>query len=123
MLGVMAGAASDLRPGLSQQMIEIHEPMRILFVIETSQKVILRIIENNDPIARLVKGSWVQLALFDPNTKHVHRFVRDEFVLYAPHEREIPTVASSLDWYSGHREHLGFASIASGNQPGAKHDA
>jgi len=33
----MTGAASDLRPGLSQQMIDIfHEPMRILFGIETT---------------------------------------------------------------------------------------
>ncbi len=30
LLGVMEGAASDLRTGLSQQMVEIHEPMRIL---------------------------------------------------------------------------------------------
>ncbi len=29
LLGVMDGAASDLRPGLYQQMIEIHEPMRL----------------------------------------------------------------------------------------------
>ncbi|MCA9213128.1 MAG: DUF2309 domain-containing protein [Planctomycetales bacterium] len=111
MLGVMAGAASDLRPGLSQQMIEIHEPMRLLFVIETSLAAMTRIIENNEAIARLVRGGWVQLAVFDPVTRHVHRYVRGEFVLYAPHERDIPTVTSSLSWYGGHREHLGFASI------------
>ena len=55
----------------------------------------------------------VQLALFDPETRHVHRFVRGEFVLYAPHQRRIPTVGSSKEWYGGHREHLGFASIVS----------
>jgi len=120
MLGVMSGAASDLRPGLSQQMIEIHEPMRILFVVETAPEVMNRIIENNEAIARLVKGNWVQLAVFDRETTHIHRFVRGEFVLYAPHEREIPTVASSFDWYGGHCEHLGFASIAPLNNSGAK---
>jgi uncharacterized protein YbcC (UPF0753/DUF2309 family) len=36
LLGVMEGASGDLRTGLSQQMVEIHEPVRILFVIETS---------------------------------------------------------------------------------------
>ena len=119
----MAGAASDLRPGLSQQMIEIHEPMRILFVIETTLEVISRIIDDNEAIARLVKGSWVQLAVFDPATTHMHRYVRGEFVVYAPHEREIPKVSSSLEWYGGHREHLGFASIetaashSSGTEP------
>jgi len=111
LLGVMAGAASDLRPGLSEQMVEIHEPMRILFVIETNRDIITRIIDNNESIARLVRGDWVQLAIFDPATNHIHRYVRGEFVLYAPHDREIPTVESSLDWYRGRRDHLGFASI------------
>ena len=37
----MDGAASDLRPGLPWQMVEIHEPMRILFVVETTPEVAL----------------------------------------------------------------------------------
>ena len=32
LLGVMDGAASDLRTGLPWQMVEIHEPVRLLFV-------------------------------------------------------------------------------------------
>lgn len=111
LLGVMDGAASDLRPGLPWQMVEIHEPVRLLFVIETTPEAMTRIIVENEAINRLVKGGWVQLAIFNAATNHIHRFVRDEFVLYAPHEREIPTVTSSPDWYGGHREHLGFASI------------
>jgi hypothetical protein len=36
LLGVMDGAMSDLRTGLPWQMVEIHEPVRLLFVIETT---------------------------------------------------------------------------------------
>ncbi len=36
LVGVMDGHMSDLRTGLPWQMVEIHEPMRILFVIETA---------------------------------------------------------------------------------------
>ena len=36
MLGVMDGAASDLRTGLPWQMVEIHEPVRSLFLLETT---------------------------------------------------------------------------------------
>lgn len=115
LLGVMDGAQSDLRPGLPWQMVEIHEPVRLLFVIESTPEAMTRIIDENDAIARLVKGGWVQLAVFNATTNHVHRFVRDEFVLYAPHEREIPSVTSSLQWYGGQRDHLGFASIAGGS--------
>ena len=115
LLGVMDGAASDLRPGLPWQMVEIHEPVRLLFVIETSRDVMLRIIDENPAIAQLVRGEWVQLAVFDPSTGHVHRFVRDQFVLYAPHDRTIPTVDSSIQWYGAQRDHLGFASIQEPN--------
>ncbi|MCC9603260.1 DUF2309 domain-containing protein [Stieleria sp. JC731] len=111
LLGVMVGSASDLRPGLSEQMVEIHEPMRILFVIETTREVMKRIIKDNEGISRLVNGNWVQLAVFDPDQGRMYRYVRGEFVLYAPHDREISAVTSSHDWYRNQREHLGFASI------------
>ena len=39
LLGVMDGAASDLRTGLPWQMVEIHEPVRSLFLIETTPQV------------------------------------------------------------------------------------
>ena len=118
LLGVMDGAASDLRPGLPWQMVEIHEPVRLLFVVETSCEAMMRIIEDNETISRLVMGEWVQLAVFDPETQRMHRFVRGEFLLYAPHEREIPTSPSSVAWYGGHRDHLGYASIGSTNDDG-----
>ncbi|MCA9064235.1 MAG: DUF2309 domain-containing protein, partial [Planctomycetaceae bacterium] len=46
LLGVMTGAASDLRPGLSAQMVEIHEPLRILFVVETTPAAMERIMKD-----------------------------------------------------------------------------
>jgi uncharacterized protein YbcC (UPF0753/DUF2309 family) len=113
LLGVMDGASSDLRPGLPWQMVEIHEPVRLLFVIETTRQSMQRIIDDNPAIAQLVDGGWVQLAVLDSATSCVHRYVRGEFVLYAPDERQIPIVASSMDWYGGRREHLRFASISS----------
>ena len=111
LLGVMDGAASDLRPGLPWQMVEIHEPVRLLFVIETTPKAMQRIIDDNEAIAQLVHGDWVQLAVFDPNSPAIYRYFGGEFVRYAPESPELPIVESSIDWYRGQRDHLGFASI------------
>ncbi|KAA5546086.1 DUF2309 domain-containing protein [Roseiconus nitratireducens] len=111
MVGVMTGAASDLRPGLSQQMIEIHEPMRILFVIETTPEKMARIIEKNEGIARLVEGHWVSVALIDPETSSIMRYVDRQFEPYTPSSNDLPQVESSIDWYRGTRTNLGFASI------------
>ena len=43
----MDGAASDLRTGLPWQMVEIHEPVRSLFLIETTAESMLRIMDRN----------------------------------------------------------------------------
>jgi uncharacterized protein YbcC (UPF0753/DUF2309 family) len=112
LLGVMDGAASDLRTGLPWQMVEIHEPVRLLFVIETTPTAIRQIIEENEAISRLVNGDWVQLAVFDADAALVLRYVRGQFVPYEPESHELPLVRSSIDWYRGSREHLGFAAIA-----------
>ncbi|TWT87960.1 DUF2309 domain-containing protein [Neorhodopirellula pilleata] len=112
MVGVMTGAASDLRPGLSQQMIEIHEPMRILFVIETTPAKLDRIIQSNPGIARLVQGNWVQVAVIDPDTATIQRYVNGRYVPHLIENKSLPTTASSMDWYRGQRSHLPFASIS-----------
>ncbi|QDV19242.1 hypothetical protein Pan153_39070 [Gimesia panareensis] len=111
LLGVMDGAASDLRPGLPWQMVEIHEPVRLLLVIETTKEAIVRIINNNPNIARLVNGNWVQLAILDVETSQIQVYRNDAFELYRPETENLPSINSSIDWYRGRREHLGFASI------------
>ncbi len=111
LLGVMDGAASDLRPGLPWQMVEIHEPVRLLFVIETTPAAMQRIIDDNPAISRLVNGEWVQLAVFDAEAVQIHHYVRGEFVPYEPETGELPIQNSSLEWYRGWRDHLGFCSI------------
>src|SRR5262249_59758234 len=47
LVGVMDGAASDLRTGLPWQMGGIHEPMRPLFVVEARPEGLLRVLARN----------------------------------------------------------------------------
>lgn len=114
MVGVMTGAASDLRPGLSQQMVEIHEPMRILFIVETTPNKMDKIINENPGISKLVKGNWVELAVIDPDTSTILRYAGGTYQRYTPESHDLPEVDSSIDWYRGQRGHLGFASIREG---------
>lgn len=119
LLGVMEGAASDLRTGLSQQMIEIHEPLRIVFVIETSPEAMLSIMDRNPVIGRLVRNEWVQLAVLHPDPSHVLVYRDGRFEPHVVESAELPTVAESRDWYRGWRDHLGFASIVEPARRGA----
>lgn len=119
LLGVMEGAASDLRTGLYQQMIEIHEPMRLMFVIETTQAIMSKIIRENEAIGRLCNGQWVRLAIIDPNTGELSRFKAGQFVPFQPDRRPLPVVRVSRDWFAGHRGHLAPAFVTA-SEPAAQ---
>lgn len=114
MLGVMTGAASDLRPGLSNQMVEIHEPVRLTCIIETTPEAMLKILERQEGIARLCRNQWVQLATLSPHSSEIRLFRNGQFELYRPGAATLPEVGASVDWYRGWRDHLGFAVIREG---------
>ena len=117
LVGVMDGHASDLRTGLPWQMVEIHEPVRILFVIETTQDRLAAVVSASPLLKQLVENRWIRLATVDPQSGRTH--VRrdsgfEEF--HAPLER-LPVSLSSAEWYSGKLEHLPMAWIqTSGDQ-------
>jgi uncharacterized protein YbcC (UPF0753/DUF2309 family) len=111
LLGVMDGAASDLRTGLPWQMVEIHEPVRILFVIETWPETMLRIMDCNPSIGKLFRNEWARLAVLSPESPEVQFFENGAFLDYEPQATHLPKAASSTDWYRGWRDHLEFAEI------------
>jgi uncharacterized protein YbcC (UPF0753/DUF2309 family) len=111
LLGVMDGAASDLRTGLPWQMVEIHEPVRILFVVETTPQLMQRILDRVPAIGRLVRNGWVRLATLDPDSPAIHLYRDGAFRPYRPEAEQLPRARSSVDWYRGWRDHLEFASI------------
>jgi len=111
LLGVMDGAASDLRTGLPWQMVEIHEPVRILFVIEATPAQLLRIMERQPLLGRLIRNGWVQLATLDPYSPAIQVYEDGAFHDYQPEAEELPRAASSVEWYRGWRDHLEFARI------------
>lgn len=113
LLGVMNGPLSDLRTGLPWQMVEIHEPVRLLVVVEATAEIIARVAERHPAIGQLVENRWIQLALIDPSSGEVRELVGGELVPVRA-ESSLPTVTRSHDWYFGHREHLPIAAIRQG---------
>lgn len=111
LLGVMDGAASDLRTGLPWQGVEIHEPVRLLCVIECMPTAIEKIMNRNPVVGRLIRNEWVQLALLNPDSNEILHYKNGHFEVYQPDVTELPVVAKSSDWYHGCRDHLGFAAI------------
>jgi uncharacterized protein YbcC (UPF0753/DUF2309 family) len=111
LLGVMDGAASDLRTGLPWQMVEVHEPVRSLFLIETTPEAMQSLIDRDAGIGRLCRNGWVQLALLHPESRAIFVYQNGTFEPYRPQSTAVPTAPSSADWYRGWRDHLEFAVI------------
>ncbi|WP_438030864.1 YbcC family protein [Sorangium sp. So ce233] len=101
LLGVMDGSLSDLRTGLPKQMIEIHEPVRLLVVVEARAEVAAAICARQPAIRELVANGWVQLACVDPSTGEMTRFARGAFAPFTPPDDPLPAVQRSADWYAG----------------------
>jgi uncharacterized protein YbcC (UPF0753/DUF2309 family) len=111
LLGVMDGHASDLRTGLPWQMVEIHEPMRLLLVAEATPARLARIVRENPTLRTLVDNGWLQLAAWDPDGPDTYLHVDGTFRPHHPDSLRLPRVVRSADHYTGERGHLGFAEI------------
>jgi uncharacterized protein len=123
LVGVMDGAASDLRPGLPWQGVDIHEPVRLLFIIEASTQTLLKLIEQNPTLKNIFQNHWAHLATIDPSTNQMHRFSKDRFVPFTLNTHDakpdgLAMVARSQDWYQGTRDHLPFALVQDPQQTG-----
>jgi len=111
LMGVMDGHASDLRTGLPWQMVEIHEPVRILFVIETTPDRLEKVIEGNSALKRLLENRWIRLATMDPASARVHVHRDRGFEEFNEDLERLPVALSSQEWYAGKLHHLPMAWI------------
>jgi uncharacterized protein YbcC (UPF0753/DUF2309 family) len=113
LIGVMAGHQSDLRTGLPLQMVEIHEPMRLLLIVDATPDALLAVAGRQAEVAELVVNEWVQLVSCDPDTGALAVFEGGAFVPYAPSAAPLPRVARSRDWHVQGRGHLPPALVTS----------
>jgi uncharacterized protein YbcC (UPF0753/DUF2309 family) len=115
LLGVMDGAASDLRTGLPRQMIEIHEPMRLLLIVESALEPLGGIYGRQPGIAELLDNEWLHLVAMDPDDGKFTRFVGGVgFVPWDEHVPVLPVLATSHDYYRGREGFLPPALIGAG---------
>jgi hypothetical protein len=111
----MQGASSDLRTGLPLQMVEIHEPMRLLVIVEQTLEIVSAIYQRQPALQELIGNGWIVLAAKHPQTGAIHLFApatgwqdwqdaRD-----APNGQPMPALSAverSADWFAGQRELL-----------------
>jgi uncharacterized protein len=104
LLGVMSGHASDLRTGLPRQMIEIHEALRLLIIVEATPARLLEIASRQAEVREFVVNRWVQLVSLDPESGAMHVFTDRGFEPFTPSVLPLSQHATSFDAFHGQRE-------------------
>jgi uncharacterized protein YbcC (UPF0753/DUF2309 family) len=114
LIGVMNGHQGDLRTGLPLQMVELHEPMRLLLIVEASPEDLLAVAGRQAEVAELVVNRWVQLVSVHPRTGEMQEFRAGGFVPYVPAAITLPEVERSVQWSGGRRDFVPPAFVRSG---------
>ncbi len=112
LIGVMDGHASDLRTGLPWQTVEIHEPVRLLVVIDATVKQIERALALVPGVNRLVENRWLQLVAWDPSGGCLAVHGPAGFAAYEPQGFILPSVMRSHEWFAGQRGNLPPARVS-----------
>jgi uncharacterized protein YbcC (UPF0753/DUF2309 family) len=92
LIGVANGIEGDLRPGLPSQMIEVHDPVRLLIVVEHDPAVVLETIRKVAATYEWFGNEWVNLVTIHPVNRTLHRFKDGRFFPYTTVHSTIPTV-------------------------------
>ncbi|GAB5549413.1 MAG: DUF2309 domain-containing protein [Sandaracinaceae bacterium] len=104
LVGVMDGHESDLRTGLPHQTVDVHEPMRLLLVVEATPQRLVQVARSRLEVGRLVSGGWVTLVSQDPESGALAVSRPGGFEPFTPSAGPVPWFARSVDAYRDRRD-------------------
>ena len=90
--GVANSSDGDLRPGLPLQMIEVHDPVRLLVIVAHFPEVVLKTIQSAPEMYEWYINEWIHLMVVNPETKEFFYFKNGSFSSYQPLTRSVEVV-------------------------------
>lgn len=106
LFGVANGIDGDLRPGLPNQMVEVHDPIRLLMVIQQNAAIVLEVILRNKATYEWIKNEWVMLATIDPISSEISVFEDGKMVSYNPPNAIMDSVNNLDQAFEGSMDNL-----------------
>jgi uncharacterized protein YbcC (UPF0753/DUF2309 family) len=106
LFGVANGIDGDLRPGLPSQMIELHDPVRLMIIVEHYPAVVLDTIERSPETYEWFINEWVHLVVIKPETRELLVFKDGTFSPYVPLAKSVDTVSDIASLIESHQENI-----------------
>ena len=106
LFGVANSSDGDLRPGLPWQMIEVHDPVRLLVIVEHQPDIVLKAINSSPEVFEWYKNEWVHIIALHPAEKQFYYFKNGAFAKYEPitNASEIKTIHNMKEFIEGAKE-------------------
>lgn len=118
LLGIANSVDGDLRPGLSWQMIEPHDPVRLMVIVEHYPNIVLKCIQSSEAMYEWYNNEWVHIAALHPETGEIHYFSNGAFQPYDSSNSEIHVMDDIHDLFekapammSSHITHATFENL------------
>lgn len=106
LIGVANGIDGDLRSGLPSQMIEVHDPIRLLIIVEHFPEIAKYAISKNPGTYEWFKNQWVKLIVINPENQELSHFINEKFESYTPIQQENASIHDELNLAVTSQENL-----------------
>lgn len=112
LIGVTNGVDGDLRTGLPAQMVEVHDPVRLLLIVEHYPEVVMKVIKSRAEVYDWFKYRWINLIAVHPETHLLYRFRNERFESYVPAIKSIPIVSDLNQFIENSSDNLPISQIS-----------
>jgi uncharacterized protein YbcC (UPF0753/DUF2309 family) len=80
LLGVSNGTEGDLLPGLPTQMTELHDPVRLVILVEQTPEIALQAAGRNPSIFEWIQMGWVRYLCRSPWNRQIYEFFDGQMI-------------------------------------------
>jgi uncharacterized protein len=112
LFGVANGIDGDLRPGLPSQMIEVHDPVRLMIVVEHFPEIVLQTIQKSPETYEWFINEWVHLVVINPETGELFRFKEGAFAGYKTIKDHIEKIDDISELLESHADNISVHLLA-----------
>ncbi|MBN8220109.1 MAG: DUF2309 domain-containing protein [Spirochaetes bacterium] len=106
LVGVGNGAEGDLRTGLPEQMTEIHDPVRLLVVVEQRLDIVRSVLRTNAAVNGWIEKDWIKFCVYDYAANRFYFAEKGDFTEFVFGGQKPPAFRDSMAVFHHHRENI-----------------